>query len=252
MQFPFSDRTIAVLAKALNDGETNSTMGALFLEAGADPWYGGGVSKLDKAARALRAMRDDGSEPACKAALDLGRLMLARGKAPDGYWESEPRPWWQPLKDAIGVDGWEFDESVDDFVPVVPGASMVDESSWIAAELDQRGWSVAAGHYKQALESYADGRWAAANGQLRTFFESTIRTAGGTDTAAGSGQVQRAFDNLERSSALLPGEADFGKKLWRMLHAGGSHPGLSDEDESRFRLLTLTGYIRFLLVRLPR
>ena len=35
---------------------------------------------------------------------------------------------------------------------------------------------LAAGHYKQALESYADGRWAAANGQLRTFFESTIRT----------------------------------------------------------------------------
>ena len=66
MQFPFfPDRTIAVLAKAINDGETNSTMGPLFLEAGADPWYGVGVSKLDKAARALRAMhRDDGSDPA--------------------------------------------------------------------------------------------------------------------------------------------------------------------------------------------
>ena len=27
--------------------------------------------------------------------------------------------------------------------------------------------------------------------------------------------------------------------------------GLSDQDESRFRLLTLTGYARFLLGRLP-
>jgi hypothetical protein len=47
----------------------------------------------------------------------------------------------------------------------------------------------------------------------------------------------------------VKGECEFGKALWRLLHANGSHPGLSDQDESRFRLLTLTGYARYLLSR---
>ncbi|MCZ7537874.1 MAG: hypothetical protein M5T61_19395 [Acidimicrobiia bacterium] len=50
---------------------------------------------------------------------------------------------------------------------------------------------------------------------------------------------------------MIADEAGFGKALWKLLHPGGSHPGLSDQDESRFRLLTLTGYARFLLSRLP-
>jgi hypothetical protein len=51
-------------------------------------------------------------------------------------------------------------------------------------------------------------------------------------------------------TALVEGEQQFGKDLWKLLHANGSHPGLSDEDESRFRLLTLTGYARYLLGRI--
>ena len=101
------------------------------------------------------------------------------------------------------------------------------------------------------VESFAAGNWAAANGQLRTFFESLLRTAGGTGTESGPGQVQAAVDALENAGLLLPDEPEFAKKLWKLLHPGGSHPGLSDEDESRFRLLALTGYARFLLTRLP-
>ena len=106
------------------------------------------------------------------------------------------------------------------------------------------------GHDEQAVENFAAGNWAAANGQLRAFFESVILHAGGTNNAAGSGQVQAAFDGLPVAGDRSD-EGDFGKKLWQMLHPGGSHPGLSDEDESRFRLLALTRYIRFLLRRLP-
>ena len=248
MAFPFSDQTVGHLAEAISVGQSHTTMDALFMKAGAQPWFHGGANKLDKALGVLRELRADASPDACNAALELGRLMLVSGK-PSGFYDGSK--WWQPLKDAIAGDGWEFDEATDDFVPLVPGARMVTESGWIETELDRRGWTTAAGHYRQAVESYADGRWAAANGQLRTFFESTVRTAGGTDTASGSGQVQKAFDNLDNTGDLLTGEAEFGKRLWGMLHKGGSHPGLSDEDESRFRLLTLTGYLRFFLARLP-
>lgn len=248
MSFPFSDRTVGLLAEAISAGQTHTTMDALFMKAGARPWFRGGANKLDKALGLLSGLQGDASADACDAALELARLMLVQGKATGFH---DPAEWWEPLKDAAGGDGWEFDETTDDFVPLVPGATMATEAGWIASELDRRGWTVAAGHYRQGIESFADGRWAAANGQLRAFFESTVRLAGGTDTATGNGQVQRAFENLDAATALLPNEADFGKKLWVMLHPGGSHPGLSSEDESRFRLLALTGYIRFLLTRLP-
>ena len=76
-----------------------------------------------------------------------------------------------------------------------------------------------------------------------------MRHAGGVPPGAETGQVQRAFDALQAASKLVDGEQQFGKDLWKLLHANGSHPGLSDQDESRFRLLTLTGYARYLLRR---
>lgn len=246
--FPFSDRTVGHLAEAISEGHSHTTMDALFMKSGAHPWFHGGANKLDKSLGVLRELRDDGSTDAFDAALEIARLMLISGKAA-GF--RDPPTWWQPLRDAIAADGWEFDEATDDFLPLVPGASMAVEADWITTELTRRGWTVAAGHYRQGIENFADGRWAAANGQLRAFFESTVRAAGGTDKAPGSGQVQKAFDNLDTAQAILQGESEFGKKLWVMLHPGGSHPGLSSEDESRFRLLALTGYIRFLLRRLP-
>jgi hypothetical protein len=38
-------------------------------------------------------------------------------------------------------------------------------------------------------------------------------------------------------TASVEGEQQFGKDLWKLLDANGSHPGLSDEDELRFRLV---------------
>lgn len=246
--FPLSNRTLGHLVEAVSSGNTHTTMETLFLKSGAEPWYRGGQNKEAKARSVLMALRDDGSKDAAAAALEIARAMLAQGKAGDFR---GPATWWQPLRDAVAADGWEFDELTDDFLPLVPGATMAAETSWIDAELARRGWHVAAGHYRQAVENFAAGNWASANSQLRAFYESVTRTAGGTDTMSGSGQVQAAFDRLSAVGHLLAGEADFGKALWKLLHPGGSHPGLSDEDESRFRLLTLTGYIRFLLTRLP-
>lgn len=76
-----------------------------------------------------------------------------------------------------------------------------------------------------------------------------MRHPGGVAPSGGTGHVQKAFDALQAANKLVDGEQQFGKDLWKLLHANGSHPGLSDEDESRFRLLALTGYARYLLSR---
>ena len=40
--------------------------------------------------------------------------------------------------------------------------------------LDRYGFGTAKGHLEQAMENHARGNWAAANGQLRTFFDALL------------------------------------------------------------------------------
>ena len=248
MRFPFSPRTIGYLVEAIASAYSKANMRTLFLKAGIDVGTTEHSSREAAAQTLLLNLREAATEEAHTCGRELVRLVLTDGK-PDKW--CEPARWWTHLKDAIAADGWDFDDEADRLVPIVPGAPLSEEVNWIERELERRGWATAAGHYLQAVESFAEGQWAAANGQLRTFYESLIRTAAGNQNASGSGQVQAAFKILDSLQRLILGEADFGEQLWGLLHPHGSHPGLSDEDESRFRLLTLTGYARFLLSRLP-
>jgi hypothetical protein len=250
-EFVLSPRSIATLAEAIESGYTAITMGTLFLKADVERWEPEtSASKLDRAVTLLKNLRADNTDEANAGAVELARLVLTKGKAdPDVYARREPTTWWPALHAAVAADGWEFDESDDRLVPTVPRLRVTDEVSWIEDNLERRGWTTAAGHYRQAIEAFAAGNWASANSQLRPFFEDLLRQAGGVPPGGGTGQVQRAFDALQAASKLVDGEQQFGKDLWKMLQANGPHPGLSDQDESRFRLLTLTGYARYLLSR---
>ena len=116
------------------------------------------------------------------------------------------------------------------------------------------------GHLDQAIEAHTRGDWAAANGQLRTFLESLF------DDIARNVKPQEAAQrpSSENRRALL---ADIGflasdrnewttdgknyiNGLFKMLHTEGSHPGLSDEDHSTFRLHVVLVTARTFLRRL--
>ncbi len=116
------------------------------------------------------------------------------------------------------------------------------------------------GHLDQAIEAHTRGDWAAANGQLRTFLESLF------DDIARKVRPQEAAQrpSSENRRALL-GDIGFlasdrnewttdGKNyingLFKMLHTEGSHPGLSDEDHSTFRLHVVLVTARTFLRRL--
>ena len=126
--------------------------------------------------------------------------------------------------------------------------------------LRQLGFQVAAGHLEQAIEAHTRGDWAAANAQLRTFLESLF----GAIAFAVDGQAASNCANAENQRALLaskgflaadrnewtPDGKNFINGLFKMLHTDGSHPGLSDEDHSTFRLHVVLVSARTFLRRL--
>jgi hypothetical protein len=117
-------------------------------------------------------------------------------------------------------------------------------------------------HLDQAIQAHMRGDWAATNAQLRTFIESLL------DQIAIQVRPNEAasLTNSENRRSLLASIKflDIDQKEWsddgknfingtfKMLHTEGSHPGVSDEDHSTFRLHLVLITARMLLRRLAR
>lgn len=118
------------------------------------------------------------------------------------------------------------------------------------------------GHLDQAVEAHTRGDWAACNGQLRTFLESLFdciaRNVRPQEAAQRpSSENRRAlladpsvgFLAVDRNEWTADGK-NYVNGLFKMLHTEGSHPGLSDEDHSTFRLHIILITARTFLRRL--
>lgn len=102
------------------------------------------------------------------------------------------------------------------------------------------------GHLDQAIEAHTRGDWAACNAQLRTFLESLFDAIAHHIDPARAAQLpssenrrqllaDRGFLAVDRNEWGSEGK-NYINGLFKMLHTDGSHPGLSDEDHSTFRL----------------
>ena len=193
------------------------------------------------------------AEAAVRLAVELTRPAHAtaeqapflRGLALDGYavtWEDE-QPRAPLLRTALP-------EEID-----LPATD--DETHRL---LKHFGFNVATGHLDQAIEAHTRGDWAAANSQIRTFLEGLLDAIALNIDAKQAGQLassenrraflaERGFLSKQRNEWTDDGK-NFINGLFKMLHTEGSHPGLSDEDRSTFRLHVALVTARTLLRRL--
>jgi hypothetical protein len=111
--------------------------------------------------------------------------------------------------------------------------------------LTKHNFSTASGHLDQALDAHAKGKWASANSQIRAFldalFDEICERIEPTTKALGSGQPRRTQLAAKGFLSRDLNEWDdnglgFVNGLAKRLHPQGSHPGLSDPDDSTFRL----------------
>jgi hypothetical protein len=128
----------------------------------------------------------------------------------------------------------------------------------VARLLTTHRFTVAKGHLNQAFTAHTGGHWASANSQIRSFLDGLLdeiaERIDPTAATLASGQPRRS--KLAASGFLSRplNEWDdnglgFINGLIKRLHPHGSHPGLSDQDDSTFRLHTVLLTARLLLAR---
>jgi hypothetical protein len=127
--------------------------------------------------------------------------------------------------------------------------------------LVRHGFGIAKGHLEQAFDNHARGQWAPANASLRGFLDGLLDAIAEkihpSAARLDSGQPRRTkfaargFFIRELNEWDDDGKG-FINGLTKRLHPHGSHPGLSDQDDSTFRLHIVLITARLLLVRFDR
>ena len=132
--------------------------------------------------------------------------------------------------------------------------------------LEKHNLTVSKGHLEQAIKNHAEGNWAAANAQFRSFFESLLvgiadildsskKHSGYADayTCLSSTSLNPEFFSSDLNEIAKTGaknDKTYVVGLWNRLHPEGSHPGLSDEEDCTFRYHTVLIFARYVLNRL--
>lgn len=160
------------------------------------------------------------------------------------------------LAHSLDRDGFEItNEGLRRKLPeIVP---IVEQENQLIYLLEKYGFDIAMGHYEQSVAAHARGEWAAANAQLRTFVEEFFNK---TQSIICSGQysshnerkialAKAGFFIKEYNEYLFNGTG-FVEGFWKRLHPEGSHPGLSEQEDSTFRLHLVILVIHHFLMRI--
>lgn len=253
MVFPFRSRTLGVLIRWLDAVYTDREIGTMLLDTEADRWdprkY---ANKQVRLQGLFRAMREDGSDEASTAALEIARRLLRDRREGRPDWMAPPTNFWEEAVKAVEADGWEYDNDNGRLVSAVPGVVVAEETSFVEQALTELGWTDAAGHYRQALEAFSRAEWAGSNAQLRSLLDDLLPRIAETVTDNRLQEPRAAIDQLKNKGWLIEGEYNLLRGSWELAQHRGSHPGLSDQDEARFRLILVTSHCRFLITRLGR
>lgn len=259
-----SQKTVGLLIGYLDGSTSQGTLGGVLkrhnlgdADPGPDDRKFSTMSKAKRADAALGAAFKRGKEPEL---LDLATTALRNQEDDPGSPE-----WVHDLLASLRADGFACTATTIVVKAATTWVTADTETRWaitplgytglpvaslasdLAEQLSAKGFMVAAGHYDQALNAFHAQSWAASNGQLRTTFESVLlelasRRAGVTLSGGGD-----ALNALENNGDLPYGPNEYVRGLWKLSHPGGSHPGLSDEEDAHHRIYAISAIVAWLV-----
>jgi hypothetical protein len=203
----------------------------------------------------------DSGELLCDAIVEKAVPLLPAPRESMPWETPEPVPAFvEAFQTALEGDGFKVHDG--HLQRTVPAEFQLGEAEdELTALLKKHGLTVAKGHLDQSLDANTRGNWAGANAQLRAFFDALLdEIAARVDPAAAalaSGQPRRtklaSVGFLYRELNEWDDEGrGFINGLVKRLHPHGAHPGLSDKEDSTFRLYIVLLTARLLMVRFDK
>lgn len=234
----FSRNTIVKLVDALNF-QTHSEVEMFALQFGLEDVIKGSYIKEKEASLMRFFIKDPLATAPDGAPLVQGVIehLISKFGA-----SSEPSELFPELVNSLDRDGYVLDKN-GLRVKLPTQLPIIAEENELIELLNRFGYSVAKGHYEQAVSAHSRGDWAAANSQLRNFVEEFFdriseAIASGSHTSSHNRRetlAEEGFFQSDLNEWSKDGKG-FVQGFWRRLHPQGSHPGLSEKEDSTFRL----------------
>ena len=246
-------RTTIIEAVSLLDDQPHSDIDRLIIRFGLKEGISGSRQKFvkDKVnAVSLYLIEHQGLQGAINSDLTREVIEFLVQDIPnldeDYFFEASQDRYFK-LRNSLARDGYRIkDGKLRTILP--ENIDLSKKESELELLLMSSGFTTARVHFEQAIDNHTRGAWAAANGQLRTFVESlfdeiTKRVIDETLLPSGSHNRREALAKAEPPFFMeslneweIGSNGGFVQGFWRRLHPAGSHPGLSDEEDSTFRL----------------
>lgn len=254
MASQFSRRTVIAAIDLIESVSSQAKISSFLIELGQDVYS---QVRDERTASASTRMNDlkkfVDANPTCQVDGGVLEAVMVE-KAVSLLPSEEPqRPWSPPIAlsprmeqftRALEQDGFSVRDGK--LLRTLPATMELPEAEdEIFRLLEKHGFRLAKGHLDQAFANHADGNWAAANSQIRSFLDGLLdEIAERVDLSAAtlaSGQPRRtklaAAGFLSRDLNEWDDKGlGFVNGLVKRLHPHGAHPGLSDQDDSTFRL----------------
>lgn len=259
-----SQKTVGLLIDYLAANTSQATLGGELkrhnlgdADPGPDDRRFSTMSKAKRADKALGAAFNSGKEDAL---LDLASTALR-----DQLDDPASPEWARELLASLRADGFACTATTIVVTAASPWAPASTETQWaitplgytglpvvllasdLANNLTAKGFTTAAGHYDQAITAFHARSWAASNSQLRTTFESVLLELATRRTGTTASGGSRAIDALQANGDLPTGPNEYVRGLWKLSHPGGSHPGLSDEEDAHHRIYAVSAMVAWLV-----
>ncbi len=250
----FSRKTILEIINALNF-QTHDEVERFAVEFGLEDSIEGAYVKQKGTSivKYLISNPDAKGPNGSKLAIEVIEHIIKKCRGLEPLSERHPE-----LAHSLERDGFKLTN--DGLKKILPSElPIAHQEDQMIAILEKLGFSTAKGHYDQAVAAHARGDWASANSQLRTFVEEFFDKA---QNIVCPGNYQTSNERkialakagffIKDYNEYLNNGTGFIEGFWKRLHPQGSHPGLSEQLDSTFRLQLVILVIHHFLVRLEK
>ena len=249
---PFTRPTVVAAIEFLGEMLTQAKFDQLAVRLGLDDEIPQGPAKSVTAKSALLARIVNQRATQVVSTLD-GPVTLAEAAVREAVGVTVPhaKAEQERFLRGLALDGYVVSWGEDARTPLLRAALPGEVDLPVADDevhqlLKLFGFNVPLGHLDQAIDAHTRGDWAAANSQIRTFLEGLLSDIASRIDPQKSAELtssenrrawlaEREFLSSKRNEWTSDGK-NYLNGLFKMLHTDGSHPGLSDEDHSTFRL----------------